>query len=55
MKGRHMVFVRIPGRVEDGNIRLRPLRIFDGPFLRRAFRQSDVFVPNGLNEPVVEV
>jgi RimJ/RimL family protein N-acetyltransferase len=47
-----MVFVRIPGRVKDGNIRLRPLRIFDGPFLRRAFRQSDVFVPNGLNEPV---
>jgi RimJ/RimL family protein N-acetyltransferase len=47
-----MVLAWIPRRVRDGNIRLRPLRIFDGPFMRDAFRERDVFEPNGLSEPI---
>jgi len=47
-----MVFARIPARVRDGDIRLRPLRIFDGPFMRHAFRQREVFEPNGLSQPI---
>ncbi len=47
-----LVFRSVPRRVTDGNIRLRPLRIFDGPFMRRAFREKEVFEPNGMTRPV---
>jgi len=47
-----MVFASLPRRVTDGNIRLRPLRIFDGPFMRQAFREKEVFEPNGMSKPV---
>jgi RimJ/RimL family protein N-acetyltransferase len=47
-----MVVACIPRRMKEGNIRLRPLRIFDGPFMRHAFRQREVFEPNGLSEPI---
>ena len=47
-----MAFARFPRRVTDGNIRLRPLRIFDGPFMKHAFQEKEVFEANGLSEPV---
>lgn len=47
-----MVLACIPRRLKDGNIRLRPLRILDGPFMRHAFRKREVFEPNGLSKPI---
>lgn len=52
MKDRRRFLVRLPRRLTDGEIRLRPLRIFDGPFLRRALRQREVLEANGLREPI---
>lgn len=46
-----MVFATIPRRMTDGNVRLRPLRIFDGPFMRHAFRERAVFEANGMRQP----
>jgi RimJ/RimL family protein N-acetyltransferase len=38
--------------MEDGLIRLRPLRIFDGPFLCNGLREKHVSAANGLREPL---
>ncbi|MGO9417207.1 MAG: GNAT family N-acetyltransferase [Syntrophobacteraceae bacterium] len=47
-----MFCFRIPRVIEDGSIRLRPLRIFDGLFLMSGLKDEDILLANGLNKPV---
>lgn len=47
-----MFCTRIPRHMEDGLIRLRPLRIFDGPFLCNELREKHVSEANGLRKPL---
>jgi RimJ/RimL family protein N-acetyltransferase len=37
-----MVFLKIPGRIKGNSVTLRRLRIFDGPFLKRALKDEDI-------------
>jgi ribosomal protein S18 acetylase RimI-like enzyme len=39
----NMFWVKIPRYMKDGNLRLRPLRVFDGPLLSRGLRDGTVF------------
>jgi RimJ/RimL family protein N-acetyltransferase len=47
-----MFCARIPRHLDDGLIRLRPLRIFDGPFLYNGLREKHVSAANGLRKPL---
>jgi ribosomal protein S18 acetylase RimI-like enzyme len=53
--GRHSTFLRpfvcsgIPRRLKAGRLRIRPLSIFDGPFLRRELGSKDVLKANGMD------
>ncbi|MDI6727611.1 MAG: GNAT family N-acetyltransferase [Thermodesulfovibrionales bacterium] len=47
-----MLFLRIPGCMEDGNLRLRPLRISDGPFILRRLNDRAILKANGLSRPI---
>jgi ribosomal protein S18 acetylase RimI-like enzyme len=38
--------------MRDDNLRLRPLRIFDGPFMSKGLRDEFVLKVNGLGKPV---
>jgi len=38
--------------MENENIRLRPLRVFDGPFLKSGLKSADILSANGLNKPM---
>jgi RimJ/RimL family protein N-acetyltransferase len=42
----------IPARMEMGNIRLRPLRISDGAFLKSGFSEEENLRASGLSTPV---
>lgn len=48
-----MFFLKIPGYMEDGNLRLRPLRISDGPFILRGLNDGAILKANGLSRPIV--
>jgi ribosomal protein S18 acetylase RimI-like enzyme len=37
-----MVIARVPRRIRQGKLTLRPLRLWDGPFLARMLRQDDI-------------
>jgi len=39
--------------MEDGNLRLRPLRMSDGPFILRGLNDGAILKANGLNRPIV--
>jgi ribosomal protein S18 acetylase RimI-like enzyme len=47
-----MFCTRIPRFIEDGSIRLRPLRVFDGPFLMSGLKDEDILSANGLNKHI---
>ncbi|MBI5025986.1 MAG: GNAT family N-acetyltransferase [Nitrospirae bacterium] len=47
-----MFCTKIPRFIEDGSIRLRPLRVFDGPFLMGGLKDEDILLANGLNKPI---
>ncbi len=48
-----MLFLKIPGYMEDGNLRLRPLRIYDGPFIFRGLNDEAILKASGLSRPIV--
>lgn len=48
-----MLFLKLPGYMEDGNLRLRPLRMSDGPFMLRGFNDAAILKANGLSTPIV--
>ncbi|MEJ2683535.1 MAG: GNAT family N-acetyltransferase [Candidatus Sulfobium sp.] len=45
-------FACIPALMEDGNVRLRPLRIGDGAFLKSGFNRQESLRACGLSSPV---
>jgi ribosomal protein S18 acetylase RimI-like enzyme len=45
-------YARIPARMEEGDIRLRPLRISDGAFLKSGFNEEENLRASGLSSPV---
>lgn len=47
-----MFSVRIPRFIEGGNVRLRPLRVFDGPFFASGLKDEDILSASGLNRPI---
>lgn len=47
-----MFSVRIPRFIEGGSIRLRPLRVFDGPFFASGLKDEDILSTSGLNRPI---
>jgi len=42
-----MFWVKIPRYMKDGNLRLRPLRILDGPFISNGLKDGTVWTANG--------
>jgi RimJ/RimL family protein N-acetyltransferase len=48
----HIFCARIPARMEMGNIRLRPLRLSDGAFLKSGFSEEENLRASGLSSPV---
>jgi RimJ/RimL family protein N-acetyltransferase len=52
-KGRsRMFYVRIPRYMTTPPIRLRPVRILDGPFLSEGFKREDFLLVNNLKRPI---
>jgi RimJ/RimL family protein N-acetyltransferase len=47
-----ILFLRVPRYMEDGGIRLRPLRIFDGCLISNGFSNGDILRSGGLAEPI---
>jgi len=47
-----MFYARFPRYMKDGHIRLRPLRILDGPFMRHGFRKKEIQEANCLSKPI---
>jgi RimJ/RimL family protein N-acetyltransferase len=47
-----VLYASIPRYMEDDNLRLRPLKIFDGPFMINGLRNEDVWRSNGLSKPI---
>lgn len=47
-----MFYTKIPRYMKDDNFRLRPLRIFDGPFISNGLRDEVILKANGLNKPI---
>ncbi|MBI1810404.1 MAG: GNAT family N-acetyltransferase [Nitrospirae bacterium] len=47
-----MFCAKTPRFIEDGRIRLRPLRVFDGPFLMGGLKDEDILSANGLNKHI---
>ncbi|HED00217.1 MAG TPA: N-acetyltransferase [Proteobacteria bacterium] len=47
-----MFYAKIPRFIEDDSIRLRSLRIVDGPFLMDGLRDEDILLANGLSDPI---
>lgn len=50
--GGRIFFACIPATIEDGNLRLRPLRLSDGAFLKSGFSGEGGFLATGLSSPV---
>ena len=47
-----MLYARFPRSMNDQNLRLRPLRIFDSPFMSNGLRDEIILKANGLSEPI---
>ncbi|NWG02825.1 MAG: GNAT family N-acetyltransferase [Syntrophaceae bacterium] len=47
-----MFYVRIPRYMATPPIKLRPVRILDGPFLSEGFKREDFLVVNNLKKPI---
>jgi RimJ/RimL family protein N-acetyltransferase len=47
-----VLYAKIPRCMKDDNLRLRPLRIFDGPFIGEGLRDEVVSKANGLSSPI---
>lgn len=47
-----MLYAKIPRYMKDNDLRLRPLRIFDGPFIGEGLRDEVVLKANGLSSPI---
>ena len=47
-----MFYVRIPKYMTTPPIRLRPVRILDGPFLSEGFKREDFLLVNNLKKPI---
>ncbi|HAM50700.1 MAG TPA: hypothetical protein DCP92_08425 [Nitrospiraceae bacterium] len=47
-----MLFLKIPRYMEDGNLRLRLLRMSDGPFILRGLNDGAILKANGLSRPI---
>ena len=47
-----MFCAKTPRFIEDGNIRLRPLSIFDSRFISNGLRDEVILKANGLNKPM---
>jgi RimJ/RimL family protein N-acetyltransferase len=45
----NLLYVRVTRSMKDDNLRLRPLRIFDGHFIHRALKDQIGLKTNGLN------
>lgn len=48
-----MLFLKIPGYMEDGKMRLRPLKMSDGPLILRGLNDETILEANGLSRPIV--
>ncbi|MGA1863975.1 MAG: GNAT family N-acetyltransferase [bacterium] len=42
-----MLWVKVPGYMKDGNLRLRPLRVFDGPSISKGLRDGTFLTGSG--------
>lgn len=49
-----LLYGKIPKYVEEGNIRLRPLTIFDGPSMNAGLRNIDILRAGGMTGPVLK-
>jgi len=47
-----MFFLKIPRYMEDGNLRLRPLRMSDGPFILKGLNEGAILKASGLSRPI---
>ncbi len=47
-----MLLFKIPRYMGDGNLRLRPLRMSDGPFILRGLNDGAILKASGLRRPV---
>jgi RimJ/RimL family protein N-acetyltransferase len=50
--GIRMFYARIPRYMTAPPIRLRPIRILDGPFLSEGFKRDDFLLVNNLEKPI---
>jgi GNAT superfamily N-acetyltransferase len=51
-EGLRMFYMRIPRYMTTPPIRLRPARVWDGPFLREVFKREDFLLANNLKKPI---
>ena len=47
-----MFYARLPRSMNDHDLRLRPLRVFDSSFMSNGLRDEAILKANGLSEPV---
>ena len=47
-----MLYARFPRSMKDRDLRLRPLRIFDGPFMSIRLREEAILKANGSSNPI---
>jgi hypothetical protein len=47
-----MFWVKVPRCMKDGNLRLRPLRVLDSPFISKGLRNGTVLTANGADKPL---
>jgi RimJ/RimL family protein N-acetyltransferase len=47
-----MFYARVPRYMTTPPIRLRPVRILDGPFLSEGFKREDFLLANNLKKPI---
>jgi len=45
-------YARFPRSMNDNDLRLRPFRIFDSPFMSNGLRDEVILKANGLSEPI---
>jgi|SRR5208283_2488730 len=48
-----MLCLKIPGYLEEGILRLRPLRMSDGPLILRGLNDGSILKASGLSRPIV--
>jgi RimJ/RimL family protein N-acetyltransferase len=47
-----VLYARFPRSMNDHDLRLRPLRIFDSPFMSNGLRDEAILKANGLSKPI---